>query len=106
VLIGDAAHALVPTMGQGANTALEDAVSLGPLLGTDLAAGLAAFDRHRRPRTRAIARRSRLTGRFGAGVQGRYARALRDTALRALPAAAITAAGTRMLMWRPPGVTP
>ncbi|MCX6464940.1 MAG: FAD-dependent monooxygenase [Pseudonocardiales bacterium] len=103
VLIGDAAHALVPTTGQGANTALEDGVSLGPLLrGPDLAAGLRTFDADRRPRTQAIARRSLLTQRFGADLTGRGARAVRDAVLRLLPSGAVARAGSRALDWTPP----
>ena len=38
ILIGDAAHAIPPTAGQGANQAVEDALTLGKLL-VDLNAG-------------------------------------------------------------------
>ena len=57
-LLGDAAHALTPDLGQGACQALEDAVVLGAALsgGADLAAALARYDDLRRPRTQAVAR--------------------------------------------------
>lgn len=56
VLTGDAAHAMLPTIGQGAATALEDGVCVGRMIGAPVAAGadlataLRAFDRTRRPR--------------------------------------------------------
>jgi 2-polyprenyl-6-methoxyphenol hydroxylase-like FAD-dependent oxidoreductase len=70
LLVGDAAHALSPVSGQGAAMALEDAVVLGEeLAGTrDIEAGLAAFERRRRPRIEALRqlmanRVARATGR-------------------------------------------
>jgi 2-polyprenyl-6-methoxyphenol hydroxylase-like FAD-dependent oxidoreductase len=54
-LVGDAAHALQPSLGQGACTALEDAVTLGRC-----ADDLARYDRERRRRTQRIMRVSRL----------------------------------------------
>src|SRR5690606_21571052 len=57
LLIGDAAHAMVPFHGQGMNCAFEDAVELAGLLeenGTDMAATFAEFERRRRPNAEAI----------------------------------------------------
>ncbi|TCK26933.1 FAD-dependent monooxygenase [Pseudonocardia endophytica] len=102
-LAGDAAHALVPTMGQGANTALEDGVTLGPLLrGADLAAGLRAYDTARRPRTQRIARRSLQVQRMGADLVGRWPRAVRDALLRLTPPGPMARAGARDITWTPP----
>lgn len=59
-LIGDAAHAVTPFAAQGAAMAIEDAVVLAGLLsrhGPDRAAALAAYERTRRPRVLAVARR-------------------------------------------------
>jgi 2-polyprenyl-6-methoxyphenol hydroxylase-like FAD-dependent oxidoreductase len=58
VLLGDAAHALTPDLGQGACQALEDAVVLGAELAAapDLSTALTAYDDQRRPRTQALAR--------------------------------------------------
>ncbi|MFD4349963.1 FAD-dependent monooxygenase [Streptomyces coelicoflavus] len=62
-LLGDAAHAMLPHHGQGANQALEDAVVLARLLaGTDadgVPGALRVYERLRRPRTRLIQAGSR-----------------------------------------------
>lgn len=61
VLLGDAAHAMLPHHGQGANTTIEDAVTLAELIAAhrdDLDAAFAAYEALRRPRTRAIQRAS------------------------------------------------
>ena len=52
VLIGDAAHAMAPTMAQGAALAMEDALVLSELLATELDPGTAGnqFEKRRRPR--------------------------------------------------------
>jgi kynurenine 3-monooxygenase len=57
VLIGDAAHAIVPFHGQGMNCAFEDCVALDRELAAndDWATACAAFARDRRPQTDAIA---------------------------------------------------
>lgn len=64
-LVGDAAHAMAPNLGQGANSALVDtAVLLTELCrAADLATGLAAYDRRRRPAVRWVADQA---GRLGA----------------------------------------
>jgi salicylate hydroxylase len=65
VLIGDAAHAMLPHQGQGANQTIEDAVLLAALLADaapgDVGAALARYEAERRPRTRRVQRWSRLT---------------------------------------------
>lgn len=62
-LLGDAAHAMLPHHGQGANQSLEDAVVLAELLGAVDAGGvqaaLRAYERARRPRTRLLQTGSR-----------------------------------------------
>ena len=57
VLLGDAAHAIVPFHGQGLNCGFEDCAVLDRLLDgrADPAAALARFERERRPDTEAIA---------------------------------------------------
>lgn len=56
VLLGDAAHAMVPFHGQGMNCAFEDCVALLEQLesGTDRATAFAAFQEERLPNARAI----------------------------------------------------
>jgi len=58
LLIGDAAHAIVPFHGQGMNCGFEDAVELAELLATqsgEVATVFAEFERRRRPNAEAIA---------------------------------------------------
>ncbi len=57
LLLGDAAHAIVPFHGQGMNCAFEDCVELAHLLGPqpDWAQVFTEFERRRRPQTEAIA---------------------------------------------------
>jgi 2-polyprenyl-6-methoxyphenol hydroxylase-like FAD-dependent oxidoreductase len=66
VLIGDAAHAMAPTLGQGGNQAIEDAIVLAHHLtpGADLAAGLAAYSAERLPRTTAVVRKAAQIARL------------------------------------------
>ncbi|MEU5876500.1 FAD-dependent monooxygenase [Spirillospora sp. NPDC047279] len=56
-LLGDAAHAQSPDLGQGACQAIEDAVVLASVLAAERDPGpaLERYDRERRPRTQAIA---------------------------------------------------
>ncbi len=66
-LLGDAAHPATPDMGQGACLAIEDAVVLARSLcaEADLAPALLRYEALRVPRTRAVARLSRMIGRAG-----------------------------------------
>lgn len=96
VLVGDAAHAMTPNLGQGACQALEDAVVLAKVL--DGHGGLAAYDRLRRQRTQMIALRAR---RLGAAAQWEspLATSLRNTALRLLPASSFVRSLAPVLDW-------
>lgn len=67
-LLGDAAHAMLPHVGQGATQALEDAVTLAELLAgagrADVPDRLADYARLRRPHTRAVQEAARRNGRL------------------------------------------
>lgn len=58
VLIGDAAHGMLPHQGQGANQTIEDAVTLAAMIADPPAESLAevllAYERLRKPRTRRV----------------------------------------------------
>lgn len=79
VLLGDAAHAMAPTLGQGGNQAIEDAIVLAhhTATGLDLGAGLAAYSAERQPRTAAIVRKSAQVARL-MSLSGAAAVAVRD----------------------------
>ncbi len=66
-LLGDAAHPMVYTLGQGANVTLEDAVVLAAHLAGEATPeeALAAYGRERAPRAAAVVRQSRLLGTIG-----------------------------------------
>lgn len=108
VLLGDAAHAMTPDLGQGGNQALEDAATLTALLadvdGGDAAridAALDTYDRLRRPRTQRIARQAALLGRVlqaGGPVSSR----LRDGLLRLAPERAVARRILALQRWSPP----
>lgn len=84
-LLGDAAHAMTPNLGQGACQALEDAVTLALVVDTlGVRAGLEEYDRSRRPRTQMITRRSLQAG-APAHWTSPPAIALRDALLPRLP---------------------
>jgi len=98
VLVGDAAHAMTPDLGQGAGQAIEDAVVLAAALADG--EGLGGYDRRRRPRTQMIARRAH---RVGAAAQwaSPIAAGLRNAALRLLPSSLLTGSLASVLDWTP-----
>ncbi|MEU2714366.1 FAD-dependent monooxygenase [Streptomyces sp. NPDC007205] len=106
VLLGDAAHAMTPNLGQGACQALEDAVTLAAALAAEPSVGsaLARYDAERRPRSQAVARAARQAGRMGQQLSHPLAVALRNTALRLAPSRATTRAILRHADWTPPGL--
>ncbi|WP_217135551.1 FAD-dependent monooxygenase [Streptomyces sp. AC558_RSS880] len=98
-LIGDAAHAMPPTLGQGGNQAIEDAITLA-----HHADDLPAYTAARLPRTTGIARRAVKVARFNL-MTNRVGIAVRDQAV-----AALSKAGPALFLrgfdsiadWRPP----
>ncbi|WP_211489623.1 FAD-dependent oxidoreductase [Georgenia thermotolerans] len=108
VLVGDAAHGTLPTMGQGAATALEDGLCLGLLVGEPVRAGgrlgpaLAGFDAARRPRCRALARASVASGRIGAHLGGGWRQTGRNALMRLTPATAVLRGARAAMGWTPP----
>ena len=85
-LLGDAAHPMLPFLGQGACSALEDAVALGAAIASagSVEAALAAYEAERRPRTAKLVRGSRQAGR-AALAQSSFARAIRDRLVASAP---------------------
>lgn len=113
VLLGDAAHAMTPDLGQGANQAMEDAATLTALLSgvaarprpapDALEDALARYDLLRRKRTQAVARRSRALGAL-AHLPTRPGVLLRDAVLRLTPPAALARQAKAVQAWAPPAV--
>ncbi|MFK8848620.1 FAD-dependent monooxygenase [Streptomyces sp. Ac-502] len=103
-LLGDAAHAMTPNLGQGACQALEDAVTLAAALATEstVGAALARYDAERRPRSQAVARAARQAGRMGQQLSRPLAVTLRNTAMRLTPSRVTTRMILRHHAWTPP----
>lgn len=85
-LLGDAAHAMTPNLGQGAAMAIEDALALTAALDLGFDGALARYQRSRHARVRRIQLASRRLGAL-AHWQSSLGCAVRDSLLRALPAA-------------------
>nr|WP_238341508.1 NAD(P)/FAD-dependent oxidoreductase [Actinopolymorpha rutila] len=81
VLVGDAAHAVSPSAGQGASLAIEDAVVLGRALRdqSDPAAAFGTFEAARRPRVEQIVTQGRRNG--SGKTAGPIGRVLRDATM-------------------------
>jgi 2-heptyl-3-hydroxy-4(1H)-quinolone synthase len=93
VLIGDAAHAMTPNMGQGAAMALEDAAVLVEHLesGDDIHETLANYQARREGRVRWVQSQSRRIGQIGQ-LENALACRLRNAILNWLPDRASTSA--------------
>ena len=86
VLLGDAAHATTPNMGQGACMAIEDAAVLTRCIteNEDIAEAFRAFERRRIGRTTAIVNKSWTLGKV-AQLENRFLIRLRNAVLRRTP---------------------
>jgi len=102
-LLGDAAHPMLPFIGQGACAALEDAVVLGSVLAGDtvVGAGLAAYERARVERAELFVHASRRAAAI-ALPRSALGRGLRNALLRALPEAARLRQFKPFLAWQVP----
>jgi 2-polyprenyl-6-methoxyphenol hydroxylase-like FAD-dependent oxidoreductase len=85
VLVGDAAHAMTPNLGQGAAQALLDVAILGrELRERPPEAALAAYESARKRRAERVVRRSRAVGRVGQ-MTNPFAVGLRNAVIRRTP---------------------
>lgn len=102
-LLGDAAHAMTPDVGQGGCQAIEDAIVLAAYVAgdSDLTAALARYDRERRSRTQSIAKLARRIGRF-AQLDGPVSARLRILAVRFTPEKLALRSIERITRWTPP----
>jgi 2-polyprenyl-6-methoxyphenol hydroxylase-like FAD-dependent oxidoreductase len=89
-LLGDAAHPMLPHAGQGAAQALEDAVTLGHVLGLaeNYETALRRYEELRFERTRTVVLTARRNARV-ASVRSAVGCWLRDTVLRFIPTSII-----------------
>lgn len=89
ILMGDAAHGMLPHQGQGANTTIEDAVTLASLLPTaridDLSSVFRRYEALRQRRTRAVQRSSWATNRALHLPDGAHAISARNERLPRFP---------------------
>ncbi|MFI6873254.1 FAD-dependent monooxygenase [Streptomyces sp. NPDC050400] len=107
-LLGDAAHAMAPTLGQGGNQAIEDAVVLAHHTAPGAPPDLPGYTRARQARTTRIARRAMTVSRVNM-TRSRSAIALRNTAIRAAGAlgpAVLLRGMDGIADWRPPQPRP
>jgi 2-polyprenyl-6-methoxyphenol hydroxylase-like FAD-dependent oxidoreductase len=105
-LLGDAAHAVTPDIGQGACLSIEDAVALASAMDQHgIEEGLHAYDTVRRPRTERMAR---FSGRLATVLQtnNRIAAGVRDLVALAAPTPLLTRAAGAAFAWTPPLAAP
>jgi salicylate hydroxylase len=99
VLLGDAAHPVMPFLAQGAVLALEDgAVLARELSSADVDQALAAYQRQRRPRAERVAAASKRNGEFY--HLGRLGGAARNLAMSALGGRRIMSGYDWLYGWR------
>ncbi|MFF7023206.1 FAD-dependent monooxygenase [Streptomyces klenkii] len=97
-LLGDAAHPMLPSLGQGGSTSIEDAVVLAQCLAShsDPVAALRAYENMRRERTRFMVEVSRKFAGFEQ-VENPVLCSLRDAYLRRAPQSVLFAPFQRAL---------
>ncbi|WP_200834278.1 FAD-dependent monooxygenase [Amycolatopsis alkalitolerans] len=101
-LLGDAAHAMTPDLGQGACLALEDAATLaGFAREPDIDAALRRYDHARRPRTQRLVRESARIGRIAAWSHPAAA-AFRNALVSLIPARRYLRSSADTYAWTPP----
>jgi 2-polyprenyl-6-methoxyphenol hydroxylase-like FAD-dependent oxidoreductase len=95
-MLGDAAHAMTPNLGQGACQAIEDAVELGECLKdkTDIAAALKRYEKRRVTRVNRIALLAHLIG-HAVQWENQVLSGARNTIVRSLP----VSLEVKQLMW-------
>lgn len=99
-LLGDAAHPMLPSLAQGANSAIEDAVIVAHALAvhSDPETGLRAYERQRLDRTAALVDGSRSLGRIEQ-TTNRAAVTVRDWFIRHASEKRLHALITKPMTW-------
>ena len=105
-LIGDAAHPMLPFLGQGAGMAIEDAAVVAHMLGKyrdDPAQALRAYEKARRKRTaraqKASAKQAGIYGKTGPGAL------LRNLGMKVLGGERLRRRYNWLYTWKPPELT-
>lgn len=105
VLMGDAAHAMTPNLGQGAGQGIEDAATLSMLLRgahrEDLDQVLTRYSALRRKRTTSLLRQSHWMSNV-AQASGSFTGGIRDVGMRLIPDRIAGVASAQMQSWSPP----
>jgi 2-polyprenyl-6-methoxyphenol hydroxylase-like FAD-dependent oxidoreductase len=102
-LLGDAAHAMLPTLGQGGCLALEDAVVLSDAVAHhgEVPTALTVYDGERRPRDQRMSASSDRMAKI-TQLRNPVVLPLRDLALRLTPPAVAARTLARATSWHPP----
>jgi 2-polyprenyl-6-methoxyphenol hydroxylase-like FAD-dependent oxidoreductase len=105
-LLGDAAHAMVPNLGQGANQAIEDAVVLASVCDPagDVVRALAVYDAQRRRRSQGVARSALRASRYGQQLRNPLALRARNTLMGLVPPRVAVRMASAVAAWEPPVV--
>ncbi|TGB14804.1 FAD-dependent monooxygenase [Streptomyces sp. MZ04] len=103
-LLGDAAHPMLVSLGQGAALAIEDAVVLAEYLkeATDPSSALRGYEDQRRPRTEGLVAAARALSETEQ-LEGPFASRMRDLYFRFAPESKFTSQNEAVLTWPPLG---